>query len=67
MQTPGPRTAAWRKSSYSGQNGSCVELANDNAEVGVRDSKNIVAGVLRFDSVRWNAFLAEVSSGRIHR
>jgi hypothetical protein len=32
---------AWLKSSYStGEGGNCVEIADLNTEVGIRDSKN---------------------------
>ncbi|MDL4771947.1 DUF397 domain-containing protein [Spirillospora sp. NBC_01491] len=39
MDVPAPR---WRKSSYSGGGGTteCVELADLDAAVGIRDSKN---------------------------
>ncbi|MEU6038842.1 DUF397 domain-containing protein [Actinomadura sp. NPDC047616] len=41
-------TATWRKSSYSGTQGDCVELATlyEGAGIGVRDSKNPAAGHL---------------------
>ena len=32
--------ALWRKSTYSGGNGSCVEIANLGMAVAVRDSKD---------------------------
>ncbi|RJQ82578.1 DUF397 domain-containing protein [Pseudonocardiaceae bacterium YIM PH 21723] len=39
--------AVWRKSSYSGSDGGqCIELAIDDAIVGVRDSKNPGGGIL---------------------
>ena len=56
-------SAEWRKSSYSGNNGGqCVEVArNLPGIVAVRDSKNPAAGVLRFSSEQWRAFLSEAS------
>ena len=52
---------SWRKSSFSGQNGSCVEVAYQKA-VGVRDSKKPEAGHLTVPPAQWAAFLARVKS-----
>jgi len=55
--------ASWRKSSYSGYNGSCVEVARlDGTGIVVRDSKNL-GPVLTFGADSWDAFLAGVRSG----
>lgn len=52
---------AWRKSSYSGGQGDCVEVAdNVPGSVAVRDSKDPGGGVLRFSREAWLAFVAEV-------
>jgi len=50
-------SAAWRKSSRSGQgsNGACVEVAFAGA-VGVRDSKNPEGGHLVFGDSAWRVF-----------
>ncbi|CRK58510.1 hypothetical protein [Alloactinosynnema sp. L-07] len=66
---------AWRKSSFSGDNGDCVEVrwrtssfsGNNGAcvevdfaeVVGVRDSKKPEAGHLTFGPAAWTAFLQE--------
>ncbi|HVV19319.1 MAG TPA: DUF397 domain-containing protein [Pseudonocardiaceae bacterium] len=52
----------WRKSTYSAENGSCVEVAFSEATVGVRDSKNTGAGHLTVAPAQWNAFVATVKS-----
>ncbi|MEU5832613.1 DUF397 domain-containing protein [Streptomyces diacarni] len=54
---------AWRKSSYSGQNGgNCLEVADDHTGAGlpVRDSKNPHGPTLLFTDQAWTAFLAHV-------
>ncbi|WP_308257294.1 DUF397 domain-containing protein [Saccharothrix luteola] len=51
----------WMKSSYSANNGNCVEVAVTDAVTGVRDSKNADGPVLTFPTDRWAAFLAKTS------
>ncbi len=53
-----PTFARWLKSSYSGDNGNCVEVGATPAVTGVRDSKNADGPVLTFPTSRWAAFLA---------
>jgi len=56
--------AAWRKSSYSGGAGNCVEIAgNLPGTVGVRDSKDSAGPVLVFTPGIWRAFVAGVKNG----
>jgi hypothetical protein len=60
--------AAWRKSSYSNQDGgNCVEVA-DNLPgiVPVRDSKNPDGPVIRFSPGAWSALIGVVKAGRHH-
>jgi len=56
--------ATWRKSSYSGGSGNCVEVAgNLPGAVGVRDSKDPDGQPLVFTTLAWLAFADRVKSG----
>jgi Domain of unknown function (DUF397) len=58
--------ADWRKSSYSGDGNSCVELAVTrpsarDGTVGVRDTKRNGCGpVLEFSATAWQEFLLRI-------
>jgi hypothetical protein len=55
--------AAWRKSSYSGNNGgNCVEVAGIRGVVAVRDSKAVEGPALAFDRAAWQAFTRRVKA-----
>ncbi len=55
----------WRKSSYSGGEGNCVELATlPHGGHAVRDSKNKDGPVLQFSRDAWRAFIADVKTGK---
>jgi hypothetical protein len=56
-------TAAWRKSSYSAGNGSCVEVASHSPAVAVRDSKNPTGPALIVSPLAWRSFLAAIKAG----
>jgi uncharacterized protein DUF397 len=57
----GAPRAVWRTSSYSGQNGDCVEVASSAPDVvAVRDSKDREGPVLRFRPAEWRAFTAQI-------
>ena len=48
----------WRKSRYSGSNGSCVETASGEGVVLVRDTTNRDGRTLAFTADAWRAFAA---------
>jgi Domain of unknown function (DUF397) len=57
--------AVWRKSSYSGTQGNCVEVAtNLPGIVAVRDSKNPDRATVIISRAGWAAFAAGVREGR---
>jgi hypothetical protein len=63
MTVPGP-AAAWRKSSHSDNNsGACVEVANLDEVIAVRDSKDPAGPVLTFPRVQWTAFIEATKNG----
>jgi hypothetical protein len=58
--------AAWRKSSYSGQAQSCVEVAGGApGVVAVRDSKDPQAPALILAPAAWRALTGRVKSGEL--
>ncbi|MFI0711817.1 DUF397 domain-containing protein [Streptomyces inhibens] len=58
MRTPDLQFATWRKSSYSGQGGDCVEVADGfPGVVPVRDSKNPAGPRLAFGTGAWASFV----------
>lgn len=49
--------AEWRTSSYSGQDGNCVEVARDlSGHVLIRDKKNRDSAVLAISAIEWRRF-----------
>ncbi|MCY9782943.1 DUF397 domain-containing protein [Nocardiopsis sp. EMB25] len=58
-RTPSATGMQWRKSSYSSaQGGECVEVAEGEHSMYLRDSKNPGLGYFSFDAGEWDAFLA---------
>jgi hypothetical protein len=50
----------WRKSSYSGAQASCVEIARTTDVVLVRDTTNRAGGTIGFSATAWRAFTGEL-------
>ncbi|WP_407697897.1 DUF397 domain-containing protein [Streptomyces kaniharaensis] len=56
--------ATWRTSSYTAQQGQCVEVADGLPDtVPVRDSKDPHGPVLVFAADAWSAFVTSVRAG----
>ncbi len=53
----------WRKSSFSGANGDCVELADTGSLIAVRHSKVPESGVLLYSRAELRAFVAGCKAG----
>ena len=64
ISLPGPHDAAWRKSSYSNQEGGdCVEVADGiPGVVPVRDSKAPHGPALTFAAAAWASFIGELKT-----
>ncbi|MER7705050.1 DUF397 domain-containing protein [Kitasatospora sp. NPDC097605] len=56
--------ACWRKSSYSGGGGACIEVADGHPGLmPVRDSKDPDGPALLFPSASWQSFVTAVRAG----
>jgi hypothetical protein len=61
MTTAASSRAAWRKSSHSGANGNCVEVARPAPDlIAVRDSSDPAGPELAFTPQQWKAFTRTV-------
>ncbi|MEU8131973.1 DUF397 domain-containing protein [Streptodolium elevatio] len=51
--------SAWRRSSYSGNSGNCIEARSDTS-VWVRDSRRPLVAPLGFPAGAWSDFVARI-------
>lgn len=52
----------WRKSSYSGNGGQCIEVADDDSRVMVRDTKDRTGPMLSFTPDAWRRMVKQVKA-----
>lgn len=62
FRTEGTR---WKKSSHSGGNDDCVELAIAHEHIPVRDSKRPDLAYASFSAVAWHAFVSAAAAGTL--
>jgi hypothetical protein len=65
MNTVDLGRAEWRKSSYSGSNGECVEVAALTGAVALRDSKDPSGAVLTVAPGEFTAFVRAAARGSL--
>lgn len=58
--------AIWRKSSYSGTQTNCVEIASVGMAIAARDSKDPDGPKMIISRAQWRDFVDGVKRGRTH-
>ncbi|WP_380283693.1 DUF397 domain-containing protein [Kitasatospora purpeofusca] len=60
--------SSWRKSSYSGGGGACIEVADGHPGLmPVRDSKDPNGPALLFPASAWQSFVTAIRAGEFSR
>ena len=62
QRNPDP-TLIWRKSSLSGADGGCVEVAASELSVMVRDTRDTPSVMLGVSHAQWRRFVSDIKSG----
>jgi predicted secreted Zn-dependent protease len=65
-EPPAADHVVWRKSSLSGANGNCVEVALTPRQVLVRDSEDPSGPLLTFTFAQWECFIEGVRRGEFN-
>lgn len=61
------RGALWRKSTFSADQGNCVEVASNLLGLrGVRDSKNPTGPALAVSPAEWSTFVSGLKDGSLN-
>jgi Domain of unknown function (DUF397) len=61
------RSLSWRKATRSIGNGDCVEVAPDDGQVAIRDSKDPAGPVIHYSASTWQSFLHKAKRGNFDR
>ena len=64
MDTTRPARTRWRRSSHSGSNGNCIEVARTGTRIAVRDSRDPGGPALAFGAEQWTTFTTAVKTPR---
>lgn len=57
--------AQWRKSTYSGGNDDCVEIADIDARVAFRDSRRLGLRIALVSQPAWKDFITALNEGTL--